>query len=120
MKDIYIYIYIYRERERERERYTCSTALPKTTFLPPNVLPNILVFISSSHVANFVSSASTTGAAVSGVHKVSCCVQEGVIIVDRGESQGVMLCSGVDSLGVGESHKVSCCVQEGMVIVDRG
>ena len=29
-----------------------------------------------------------------------------------------MLCSEVDSPGVGESKKVSCCFQEGVVIVD--
>ena len=44
---------------------------------------------------------------------MSCCVQGCVVIVDMGESQGVMLCSG-------GSHKVSCCVREGVVIVDRG
>ena len=36
-------------------------------------------------------------------HKVSCYVQEAVLIVERGESHGVMLCSG----GRGDSGQTS-------------
>ena len=41
---------------------------------------------------------------------MSCCVQEGVVIVDRGQSQGVMLCpGGVVIVDRGQSQRVMLC-----------